>query len=61
MKDKIIEEHNAQKKKGAEIDREKLQIKFPDKIVGEVVRFILKAQLYKTKGMIYDNFPKSEA
>lgn len=32
IKDKIIEEHQAQKKKdkGPEIDREKLNIKFPD-------------------------------
>lgn len=43
-----------------EIDREKIQIKFSDKVVGEVVRFVLKNALYKTKGLIYDNFPKSE-
>lgn len=62
IKDKIIEEHQAQKKKdkGPEIDRDKLNIKFPDYIVGEVVRFVLKDALYKNKGLIYDNFPKSE-
>ncbi len=56
----MVEEMEKSKKKNQEIDRESLQFEFPNMIIGQVVRHILSGKDFQIKGMIQDDFPKSE-
>ncbi len=58
LKDKYFEECEKAKKKPTE-DRETMQVYFPDRTLGKLVRRRLNTEDYKLKGFIMDGYPKS--
>lgn len=54
-----LEEIESKKKNPKEINREEIKEHIPDEILNKVLRKLLKNNLYRNRGYILDNYPKT--